>query len=222
MSEFEESHGTPPLPPGADDGKADVGASVPPPRPARNRNPFALVVVAIVAAAMLYFGFHMARRRGSAVGITKSAAAPDFTLDSLEGTKMRLSDLRGKAVLLNFWATWCGPCKIEMPWFVELQKQYGPQGLQIVGVAMDDASKEDIAKFAKDMSVNYPVLIGKEAVGDAYGGIPALPETFFIGRDGKIVDKIIGLKGRSEIEDSIKKALSTEAGEDVGAAEPQK
>ena len=80
---------------------------------------------------------------------------------------MRLSDLRGKAVLLNFWATWCGPCKIEMPWFVELQNQYGAQGLQIVGVAMDDASKEDIAKFAKDMGVNYPILLGKEAVGDA-------------------------------------------------------
>ena len=123
---------------------------------------------------------------------------------------MRLSDFRGKAVLLNFWATWCGPCKIEMPWFIELQKQYQAQGLQIVGVAMDDSSKEDIAKFAQEMGVNYPVLIGKEAVGDAYGGVPALPESFFIGRDGKIVDKIIGLKGKSEIEDSIKKALNTE------------
>ncbi len=122
---------------------------------------------------------------------------------------MRLSDLRGKAVLLNFWATWCGPCKIEMPWFVDLQKQYGPQGLQIVGVAMDDASKEDIGKFAKDMGVNYPILIGKEAVGEQYGGVNALPETFLIGRDGKIVDKIIGLRGKAEIEDSIKKALDT-------------
>ena len=123
---------------------------------------------------------------------------------------MRLSDFRGKAVLLNFWATWCGPCKIEMPWFVELQQKYGSQGLQIVGVAMDDASKEDIAKFAKDMGVNYPVLIGKEAVGDSYGGIPALPETFFIGRDGKVVDKILGLRGKAEIEDAIKTALNTQ------------
>jgi peroxiredoxin len=97
-----------------------------------------------------------------------------------------------------------------MPWFVELQKQYGAQGLQIVGVAMDDASKEDIAKFAKDMGVNYPILIGKESVGDEYGGIPALPETFFIGRDGKLMDKIIGLKGKGEIEEDIKKALNTQ------------
>jgi len=176
---------------------------------AGKRNPFALVVVALVAAAMLYFGFHMARR-SAPPAITKSGPAPDFTLQSLDGNSMRLSDFRGKAVLLNFWATWCGPCKIEMPWFIELQKQYQAQGLQIVGVAMDDSSQEDIAKFAQEMGVNYPVLIGKEAVGDAYGGVPALPESFFIGRDGKIVDKIIGLKGKSEIEDSIKKALNTE------------
>jgi thiol-disulfide isomerase/thioredoxin len=176
------------------------------------RNPLVLVVVALVATLMLYFGFHMARRSGagSTPHITKATLAPDFSLESVDGKSMKLSDLRGKAVLLNFWATWCSPCKIEMPWFVELQNQYGADGLQIVGVAMDDASKEDIAKFAKDMGVNYPILIGKEAVGDAYGGVPALPETFFIGRDGKVVDKIIGLKGKSEIEDSIKKALNTQ------------
>jgi thiol-disulfide isomerase/thioredoxin len=175
------------------------------------RNPFALVVVAVVVAGMLYFGFHSARRSVAGTPMLKQASiAPDFTLESLDGKSMKLSDLRGHAVLLNFWATYCGPCKIEMPWFVELQKQYGAQGLQIVGVAMDDASKEDIAKFAKDMGVNYPILIGKESVGDEYGGIPALPETFFIGRDGKLMDKIIGLKGRGEIEDDIKKALNTQ------------
>jgi thiol-disulfide isomerase/thioredoxin len=154
----------------------------------------------------------MARRSGklSTPRITRSTVAPDFSLESLEGKTTRLSDFRGKAVLLNFWATWCGPCKIEMPWFVELQQKYGSQGLQVVGIAMDDASKEDIAKFAKDMGVNYPVLIGKEAVGDSYGGIPALPETFFIGRDGKVVDKILGLRGKAEIEDAIKTALNTQ------------
>src|SRR4030088_1399781 len=176
------------------------------------RNPLALVVVAFVVALMLYVGLHMARRSGklSTPRITRSTVAPDFSLESLEGKTTRLSDFRGKAVLLNFWATWCGPCKIEMPWFVELQQKYGSQGLQVVGVAMDDASKEDIAKFAKDMGVNYPVLIGKEAVGDSYGGIPALPETFFIGRDGKVVDKILGLRGKAEIEDAIKTALNTQ------------
>jgi thiol-disulfide isomerase/thioredoxin len=186
-----------------------------------NRNPLALVVVAVIAAAMLYVGFHMARRPGAPPQILGQASpAPDFTLESLDGKTMHLSDLRGKAVLLNFWATWCGPCKIETPWLVELQNQYGSQGLQVIGVAMDDSAKEDIAKFAKDMGVNYPVLLGKEAVGDAYGGVPALPESFFIGRDGKIVDKIIGLKGKGEIEDSIKKALGTESAKNERAALP--
>jgi thiol-disulfide isomerase/thioredoxin len=187
-----------------------------PPSPPQNpsirppRSSLVLVVIVFVVAFMLYFGYHQARRNGSsAPRITQSTVAPDFSLETLDGPSMRLSDLRGKAVLLNFWATWCGPCKIEMPWFVDLQKQYGPQGLQIVGVAMDDASKEDIGKFARDMGVNYPILIGKEAVGEQYGGVNALPETFLIGRDGKIVDKIIGLRGKAEIEDSIKKALDT-------------
>jgi len=176
------------------------------------RNPLALVVVALVVAAMLFIGLRLARRSGANSGtrITQATVAPDFSLESLDGKHMRLSDWRGKAVLLNFWATWWRPCKIEMPWFVELQRQYGPQGLQIVGVAMDDASREDIAKFAKEMGVNYPILLGKEAVGDAYGGVPAMPESFFIGRDGKVVDRIIGLKGKADIEEAIKKALNTQ------------
>jgi thiol-disulfide isomerase/thioredoxin len=174
------------------------------------RNPLALVVVAFVVAFGIYVGYHKARRSGPATPhLTQSSLAPDFSLESLDGKTMRLSDFRGKAVLLNFWATWCGPCKIEMPWFVELQNQYAAQGFQIVGVAMDDASKEDIAKFAKDMGVNYPILIGKEAVGDQYGGVPGLPESFLIGRDGKIVDKLIGLRGKAEIEDAIKKTIDT-------------
>jgi len=189
-----------------------IGGAQPAVTQGGNRNPFALVLAIVVAAGLLYFGVHMARHSAAPTGAYKSAPAPDFTLESLDGNKMTLSELRGKAVLLNFWATWCGPCKIETPWLVELQNKYGAQGLQVIGVAMDDSGKDDIAKFAKDMGVNYPVLLGKEAVGDAYGGVPALPESFFIGRDGKIVDKIIGLKGKAEIEDSIKMALGTQAG----------
>src|SRR5215472_15191937 len=174
------------------------------------RNPLALVVVALVVAAMLFIGLRLARRSGANSGtrITQATVAPDFSLESLDGKHMRLSDWRGKAVLLNFWATWCGPCKIEMPWFVELQKQYGPQGLQVIGVAMDDSSQEDIEKFVKEMGVNYPILIGKEAVGQDYGGVNVLPTTFFLDRDGKIVAREFGLQSRSVFVDNIKKALS--------------
>jgi peroxiredoxin len=177
------------------------------------RDPVVIIVVAMVVTVMLVFGFQKVRRRSGA-GIPrtgnemKGQAAPDFSLQTVEGKTVHLSDFRGKGVLLNFWATWCQPCKIEMPWFSELQKQYGPQGLQIIGVAMDDAGPEEIGKFAHNLGVNYPILVGQEAVGTAYGGVQFLPATFYIGRDGKVLDKVFGLKGRGEIEDSIKKALA--------------
>ena len=159
---------------------------------------------------MLWAGIHVARKNsstGHVGGELRGQTAPEFQLQTLDGKSMKLSDFRGKAVLLNFWATWCGPCKIEMPWFVELQKQYGPQGLQIVGVAMDDSSTEDIAKFGKEMGVNYPILLGKEAVGESYGGVGVLPTTFFIDRDGKFVGREFGLQSRSVFVDHIKEAL---------------
>ena len=94
------------------------------------RNPLVLIVVAFVVALMLYVGYHKARREGGLPPrLTQASVAPDFSLASLDGKTMRLSDLRGKAVLLNFWATWCGPCKIEMPWFVDLQNQYARPGI---------------------------------------------------------------------------------------------
>ena len=176
------------------------------------RDPVVIIVVAMVVTVMLVFGFQMARRKSGGMATAgaemKGMEAPDFTLQTLEGKTVHLSDFRGKGVLLNFWATWCQPCKIEMPWFAELQRQYGPQGLQILGVAMDDAGPEEIGKFAHDLGVNYPILVGQEAVGNAYGGVQFLPATFYIGRDGKVRDKVFGLKGRGEIEDSVKKALA--------------
>ncbi len=176
------------------------------------RNPLILIVVAAIAAAMLFFGIHEARKNragGTVAGQMKGQPAPDFDLQSLDGKNMKLSDFRGKAVLLNFWATWCGPCKIEMPWFVELQKEYGPQGFQIVGVAMDeDASSEDIAKFTKELGVNYPILLGKDSVGQSYGGVGVLPTTFFIDREGKLVAREFGLQSRSVFVDHIKEALN--------------
>jgi len=179
----------------------------------RNTALFVLGIVGV--AALLFVGRHMVHKSGGtsshAISKLNGSAAPDFELTSLDGKQVKLSDFRGQAVLLNFWATWCSPCKIEMPWFVDLQKQYGPQGLAVVGVAMDDASKDDIAKFTKDMGVNYPILLGKEAVGEMYGGVQFLPTTFYIDRRGRVVDRVFGLVGKSEIEDNVKKALATAA-----------
>ena len=175
------------------------------------RNPLILVFVAAVIAVMLFAGVRAARKNradGSPSGQLMGQVAPDFDLPSLDGKNLKLSDLRGKAVLLNFWATYCGPCKIEMPWFVELQKQYGPQGFQIVGVTMDDASTAEIAKFVKERGVNYPILLGKESVGESYGGVGVLPTTFFLDRDGKVMAREFGLQSRSVFVDHIKKAMS--------------
>jgi len=95
-----------------------------------------------------------------------------------------------------------------MPWFVELQDRYAAEGLQVVGVAMDDASPNDIERFADELGVNYPILVGEDTVGEAYGGVQFLPSTFYIGRDGKVVDKVFGLKTRNEIEEDSKRALA--------------
>lgn len=175
------------------------------------RDPVILIVIAVVISLMLAFGIQKTRHTSvqTGAGQLQGQPAPDFSLAALDGKTLKLSDFKGKAVLLNFWATWCEPCKIEMPWFVELQKKYGAQGLQVVGVAMDDSGTKEISDFARKMSVNYPIVIGKESVGNQYGGIPYLPSTFYIDREGKVVDRVFGLVSRSEIETDIQKALSS-------------
>lgn len=142
-------------------------------------------------------------------GPARGTMAPDFELEILQGKgkKIQLSSLKGKAVIVNFWATYCDPCKIEMPWLADLQKKYGPQGFQILGIVMDDPGEKTIIDFTKKMGVNYPVLVGTEKVADLYGGIDGLPTTFFLDRDGKVVDRVLGLEDETLIEASIKKSL---------------
>lgn len=189
-----------------------------------NRNVLVIAVVILAVTGMLLTGKYLSQRSvegqaGNGTGDAVGALAPDFQLTTLDGKQVKLSDLRGQAVLLNFWATWCAPCKIEIPWFVELQKQYGPQGLQIVGVVTDvDAGKDAISKFAQEMHMDYPVLLSTDHVIDEYGGVQALPTTFYIGRDGKITGRVFGLIGHGEIEENIQKALKS--GQAGAAATP--
>ena len=170
------------------------------------------MVVAITA--LLFSGKYLRRDSHASQHISSRApqkgdTAPDFTLKVLDGAgkTMQLSSLRGKGVLVNFWATWCEPCKIELPWLVELQNKYGPQGLQIVGVADDDSAEKSISDFAHKMKINYPVLLATDQVEDQYGGLDGLPTSFFIDRSGKVVDVVIGIDSESRLEDSIKKSL---------------
>jgi peroxiredoxin len=135
--------------------------------------------------------------------------APAFTLKTQDGRKVSLADYKGKAVLVNFWATWCVPCKLEMPWFVDLHKQYASQGFEILGVDEDETKDQgQIDRFAKKIGVNYPILLGSETTSKAYGGVDVLPTSFYVGRDGKVVEEAAGLISRDEIEANIKKALA--------------
>jgi len=128
--------------------------------------------------------------------------APDFTLTQLDGSELRLSSLRGKVVLLDFWATWCEPCREEIPHFVKLQQKYGSQGLQIVGVSMDD-TVDPVRPFAEKFQINYPVVMGNASIGELYGGVLGLPIAFMIGRDGRIGRKHIGATKPAVFESEI-------------------
>ena len=180
------------------------------------KNVAVLGFAVVVIAAMLFIGSNIARKRqaeaarsGSLVaGQIVGKPAPDFTLKTLDGKTLTLSDLRGKTVVLNFWATWCPPCKVELPWFVDLQKQYGPQGLQIVGISEDEGGKDKVVQFVKEMGVNYTIAVDDSSVSPKYGDVEDLPTTFYIDRNGKIVAFAMGLLDRSEIEQKMKAALA--------------
>lgn len=147
-------------------------------------------------------------------------SAPALTLADLKGNKISLASYKGRPLVVDFWATWCGPCKVEIPWFEKLHDQYAGQGLEILGVSTDDldrddaaklfTQKRDIADFVSKMHMNYPVLLGEDAVEDKWG-IDAMPTTFFIDRNGKIVASTVGLAPRAVIEADIRKAIASGA-----------
>jgi thiol-disulfide isomerase/thioredoxin len=199
-----------------------------------------LVVVAMIAGItlLLWAGIH--NRRERILTMQKAAAsraalvpeqsasntepprpqlqgkpAPVFTLVDLDGKKVSLADFKGKPVLVNFWATWCAPCKLEMPWFEEFRKKY--TSLVILGVDQDDAAdgpaaqsalKSEIAKTAKQAGVSYPILLNDGKIAELYGGIDLLPESFYVGKDGKVVEQTAGLGGKDELEANIQKLIA--------------
>ncbi len=132
----------------------------------------------------------------------------NFTLKDVQGRNIRLADYKGKVILLDFWATWCGPCKIEIPWFIEFQKTYGPQGLQVIGVSVDD-TVEKLRPYVKEYKMNYPVLQGlhHDDIQDAYGPLWGIPVTTIISRDGKICAKHAGISSKENFEKEIKSLL---------------
>ena len=163
-----------------------------------------LVLLAIVALAALYF-FERSSHTAKPVTILGSVA-PDFTLPQLSGAPLQLSDYRGKVVLLDFWATWCEPCRQEIPYFVDLQNKYGTQGFQIIGVSMDDGA-EPVWEFYRQFKMNYPVVMGNAKTGELYGGVFGLPIAFLLDRDGRVRVRHIGATDVPVIEKEIVEVL---------------
>jgi peroxiredoxin len=130
-------------------------------------------------------------------------AAPDFILKDSNGPPVKLSDYRGRVVLLNFWATWCGPCKIEIPWFMEFEQKFKDQGFAVLGVSMDDDGWDAVKPYIAGQKINYRVVLGNDTVGNLYGGIESLPSTFIIDRDGKVASVHIGLVSKKDYEAEI-------------------
>ena len=136
-------------------------------------------------------------------------SAPDFSLKDANGHTVKLSDYKGKVVLLNFWATWCGPCKIEIPWFVEFEQAYKDRGFAVLGVSMDDDGWQSVKPYIEQRKINYRVVIGTDEIGNLYGGVESLPTTFLIDRSGRIAAVHVGLVSKSKYENDVKELLES-------------
>jgi peroxiredoxin len=132
--------------------------------------------------------------------------APDFNLEDASGKNVKLADLKGKVVLVNFWATWCEGCQVEIPWFVEFQKDYASRGLVVVGISMDDDGWKSVKPWIKEKKVNYPIVIGNEGLGKQYG-LEGMPLTALVDREGRIADLHRGVVEKTAAQQKIKDLL---------------
>jgi cytochrome c biogenesis protein CcmG/thiol:disulfide interchange protein DsbE len=178
-----------------------------------SRHPSAVVIPTLALAALWWWASpRLMRVAAGKIPVSRAGesrrAAPDFSLRDATGRTVSLSDYRGRVVLLNFWATWCPPCKIEIPWLVEFQNEYQAAGLTVLGVSMDEDGWKAVRPFLAARSVNYPILLGNEEIGRLYGGIDSLPVTLLIGRDGRTEFYHAGLIPRAEYRTEILQLLA--------------
>ncbi len=185
-----------------------------------------LIVATLISVVAFALFANRATRIPSARGAktsqeNKLAASPDFTLKDLDDHDVSLSQFKGKVVLVNFWATWCGPCKIEIPWLVELQDKYAARGFTVLGVAMDEEGKSAVGPFVRrerfrvggtSHTMNYPIVLGNDATADKFGGLLGFPTSVLIAKDGRVVKRVDGLVSYDEIEKAIQSQLDANEG----------
>jgi thiol-disulfide isomerase/thioredoxin len=178
------------------------------------RGKWAIAAVAALGLAFLtlnsseVFDFS-AHASGSACPANAKPAKLNFTLKDFTGKTVKLSDFKGKVILLDFWATWCEPCKLEIPWFIEFQNKYGPSGFQAIGISVDDTAAQ-LAPYVAKMKMNYPVLQGKDHddIQNAFGPLVGIPVTVVISRDAKMCVKHLGISSKEKFEKEIKSLLT--------------
>lgn len=145
----------------------------------------------------------------ASVRASGSKTAANFSWINDRGKKVSLNSIKGKTVLINFWATWCGPCKEELPDIEAISRQYSSKGLVVIGVSEDQGPGllKDVSSFAQKHGLTYQIVIDNNDIANAYGGINAIPTSFLVNKDGKIIKKWVGLRGKSFFESTVKSAL---------------
>ena len=169
------------------------------------------IQVAAASAALALFLASCSRPSSAPTGDLKSQGqrkpAPNFSLKDADGNAVNLADYRGKVVLVNFWATWCGPCEAEIPWFIEFEKKYKDQGFAVLGVSMDDDGWKSVRPYVASHKINYRIMIGSEVVSQQFGEIESLPTSFVLDREGRIASNHIGLVDKVDYQNEIVKLL---------------
>jgi peroxiredoxin len=166
-----------------------------------------ILIYGIVALGLL--GLYLAGRRTAQKPKLSASGnlAPDFSVTAIDGKTISLADYKGKVVLLDFWATWCAPCRTEIPHFVDMQNKYGSEGFQVIGISMDDDAKP-VREFSQQYKLNYPVAVGDDKLAERYGGVLGLPVNFIIDRDGRIYSKHLGATDVSVFDQEVQHFLS--------------
>jgi thiol-disulfide isomerase/thioredoxin len=182
----------------------------------------AIIVLTVAALIGITIYADHATRLHPKTGMTVAASSvagkpePDLKLKDLDGKEVSLAGLKGKVVLVNFWATWCDPCRVEIPWLIEMQAKYGSRGFTVVGVAMDDEGRSAVAPFVEkerfdvngqQLPMSYPIWLGSDEAADQFGGILGYPTSFLISKDGKQVEKYQGLLNYDQLVKDVESQL---------------